>query len=508
MPNKSLTTITTKGDFMKVPACKLTLLALLTATSLQAVAINKDKIKIPIRPNTKCAPFETHTLVRINVRQGNDLCTKEIDAFNARSVIVRQALQKFTGQSLENQPIPSIGIVVSGGSCRAALTTVGLLRGLEKIGLLNAAMYLSSLSGSTWAAASWYTHDNMNIEQWTQYLKQRIQSGFELKSLNSSAIFNNIANKVVSGLGFSFNDIWGALIADLFLNSSTSTIPNLFLSDLQLQTSNGSFPIPLFSSVIGQTEPLYQWAEFSPFEIGSTYLKTWIPTTAFGKKFIKGISNDGAQEENLGFMLGIFGSAYAASAGDIVQAIKESFIAEFGDIIGPKLLPKDTKDKALRFFPPIVPNFVYKMSNIPLAKEETLTLIDAGFAFNLPFPPLLRRNVSLYIVCDASSDATSAIESDLHEVEEWAKQNGYTLPSIDYKKLVSTPLSVWADINNPKIPIIIFLPCFETFSSGKFSYSNKEFDQVVNGIEKVVVDNMTTIKHAVELAISNTAKQR
>jgi cytosolic phospholipase A2 len=484
------------------------MLILLTATSLHAVCINKDRIKIPPHRPTKCTPAGASTSVRINVREGNELCAKEIDAINTRSTIVRQTLQKFTGQSLDNQPLPSIGIVTSGGSCRAAIASIGLLRGLEKIGLLNAAMYLSSLSGSTWSVASWYVNNTMDLEQFTQYLKLRMKGGIGTSNIDEAAILNSIAKKLKSHWSFSLNDIWGALIADLFLRTTANTGQDLLLSELQPQTLNGSYPIPLFTSVIGQTTPNYQWAEFSPFEIGSTYLKTWIPSSAFGKSFSKGVSNDGTTEESLGFMLGLFGSAYAANVGDIVQAIKETLIAEYGDPDTGSLFFGCFRGKEIRIFPPTIPNFVYKMSNVPLAKEETLSFIDGGFAFNLPFPPLFRRNVSLYIVCDASSDATSAAGSDLREVENWAKQNGYALPSIDYKKLASTPLSVWTDVNNPEIPVIIFVPCFETFSSGKFSYSNEEFDKVVSGIEKAVTDNVAAIKQAVELALSNAAKQK
>jgi len=55
------------------------------------------------------------------------------------------------------------------------------------------------------------------------------------------------------------------------------------------------------------------WFEFTPFEVGSRWLSAYIPTWSFGRKFKRGDSRSSAPEQSLGFMMGIFGSAIAAS---------------------------------------------------------------------------------------------------------------------------------------------------------------------------------------------------
>ena len=71
---------------------------------------------------------------------------------------IRQALEKFLGISLaqlsDNQ-LPIIAFSGTGGGYRAMILTQGYMEGIEKIGLLNALMYVAGLSGSTWFLAPW-----------------------------------------------------------------------------------------------------------------------------------------------------------------------------------------------------------------------------------------------------------------------------------------------------------------------------------------------------------------
>ncbi len=460
--------------------------------------------KILTQKNDRSFPWwsKPEASFSIQARQDNDICSKEISTFNARIPRIVSSMQKFTGKLLEIENIPSIGIACSGGSFRAAIATLGLLRGLQAIGLLDAVAYLASLSGSTWTAAAWLTHDN-NLNDLTTFLRNKLQGGLSISNVDEDAIFDAVFDKFKQTYSFSANDIWGGLIADVFLRTDTLDAQTVKLSNLQDKVLSGDYPLPLFTAVIGETNPDYQWAEFSPFEAGSTYLSAWIPSTAFGKKFTNGASSDKSPEETLSFLMGLWGSAYAANFLDIIQAIKETVETEYEFSLPTSCFSWITWGNDIRISPPEVYNFAYKIPNSPLANEQNLTFIDGGFAFNFPFPPLLRRNVELYIVCDATEDGHSEIGNDMREVEAYAKKNNYPFPPIDYKKLTQQKLSVHTDENNPQAPIIIVVPNFEKFSSLKFSYTAQEFDKVMDGIENAIVANAETIKHAVMQAINN-----
>jgi phospholipase A2 len=439
------------------------------------------------------------------VRQGNDLCTQEQSAAQARSHKVLVALKNLTGKDIDINHMPTIGLACSGGGCKAAIATLGFLRGLQKIGVLDATMYLATLSGSTWSTTAWLTH-GMPLDQLTQFLKGKLETALSPGLINKNAILNALLEKFKGPRDFSFNDIWGAIIADMYLRTDTDSGQDFHLSNLESKVSDGSYPLPLFTSVIGETNPYYEWMEYSPFEIGSPFLKTWVRPWAFGKEFNKGLSSDISREERLGFMLGLFGSAYAGSVGDLIQLLNESFSDSF-EVTSPSnyftWLPWNDN---FRISAPEVYNFSRNLKDTPLADQHYLSLIDGGFAFNLPIPPLLRRNTSVQIICDVSSDSCTEQGNDLRKVEFYASQHGFALPTIDYKTLVKQKISIVTNSDNPTLPIIIYVQNTLPFSMFKFRYTPQEFDSLMGSMEETITTNADIIKQAIELAIANKQK--
>jgi hypothetical protein len=438
--------------------------------------------------------YESKTVVA-RARQGISIGNEEQTATLTRQRINQQALQRALG--LPNTPAntPAIGVACSGGGMRAAIATLGLLSGLEKIGLLDAVTYLATLSGSTWTAASWLQHGG-RIEQLRATLKSKVKKPFDLDSIPTTAIVKMLLNKYMIGRDLSINDIYGSLIASTFLSTTTSNGLTTDLGDFAPAVAKGSFPIPIFTSIIGETEPHYEWMEYSPFEVGSTYLKTWIPTDAVGKRFTGGDSYDASPDEHMSYILGICSSAYAGNMIDVVQAIHEGMEADYGISFlsnVPSWLSWIPFGTTTRISPPVLPNFSYKIPLSPLAKIKTLTLVDAGMATNIPCVPLLRRNVPIYIICDAGTDATSPAGTDLREVEEYASRNNLPFPTIDYAVVATEPLSVWIDKQNPAAPVVIHVPNKQDFSTLKFGYSNKEFEELCGAIEHAIVVNKEQI---------------
>lgn len=434
------------------------------------------------------------------VRQGNSLCVDELAALQARQPLKHLALQNFMGKTLLSSSIPSIGVACSGGGLRASIATLGLLRGLEKIGLLDAVSYIAGNSGSTWTLAAWQVHD-ISLEELTQYMKVKMQNTTSQENFDKEALMKALFSKIENLKPFSLNDIWGAWLAGGFFGKGSCDEHNIYLADLAPKAADGLYPIPLFAAAIGETAPCYQWAEFSPFEIGSQYLNAWIRTTAFGKKFNKGVSVDKTETENFGYLLGLFGSLYAASVTDVLAGILADLKEQVNTCFSLPYLSWLPLINNMRISPPDICNFAHNLQDSPLACEYYLTFIDAGFAFGLPFPPLLRRNIQVYIVCDASSDVLVENNSTMRAVQAYAQVNGYPFPPIDYTKLVTQKMSVHTDPTNPAAPVIIYIPNFESFSTFKASYSPEEFDRLMLGIEKAVTDNVQTLKQALSIAI-------
>ncbi len=110
-------------------------------------------IKEDLRP-VKINPYKD---TQATVRVGNQLPPAEMAYRAKRKPKVKAALEKLTKRNLDGKKVPIISIVASGGGHRAMLCTTGFFTGADKIGLLDAVTYASTLSGSTWALGAWTT---------------------------------------------------------------------------------------------------------------------------------------------------------------------------------------------------------------------------------------------------------------------------------------------------------------------------------------------------------------
>ncbi len=439
----------------------------------------------------------------IKARIDNGICSKELNALVARNQQAHMALQSLLNIKFARNQMPLIGAACSGGGYRAAIATLGFLRGLGKLGLLNTLSYLATLSGSTWTTSALLVN-NMTLDGLTVYLKKQLSFPLKDQPIDKEALIRTMLAKIKDSRPVSFNDIWGTLIGTAFF---TPPATGHYLSRLEAATAQGRFPIPIFASVVGPPSPTYQWAEFTPFEVGSTYLNTWIPTAAFGKKFSAGLSTDQSPEEHYSYLLGLFGSAYAASAGDVIADLlggleSSGNASTCNSIIS--CIGNTSNNASLRLSPPRINNFSHNVSMSPLRHHAQITMLDAGLAINIPIPPLMRRKIGLYIICDASDDCTKLQTNEMRRVEKYARDNNIPFPTIDYDVLIKHPMSLWYDPVNPRVPVVVYLPNFNTFSTAKFSYTATEFDKLMLDMEAAVVKNVPILQKALEVAINNT----
>lgn len=156
------------------------------------------------------------------------------------------------------------------------------------------------------------------------------------------------------------------------------------------------------------------WYEFTPYEVGCDELGAWIPSWALGRPFMNGKNLDRRPEMSFMLLSGIFASAFCASL--------KHYFAEIRPTL--RLLPtqlyqwlediitENERDLGLihPVLPSEVPNFMKGLvlpSGSPenVTTKDTLGFFDAGAELNIPYYPLLRRNVDCIIALDASADS-------------------------------------------------------------------------------------------------------
>ncbi|KAF8483262.1 lysophospholipase [Gautieria morchelliformis] len=353
--------------------------------------------------------------------------------------------------------LPKLGIAVSGGSYRAALFGAGVLSSLDARnstaaqktgtgGLLQAASYLSGISGGSWLVTSLAQANFPTIADLTFPPAAQLNSGlgnaafggwlaqFDLTNPGPTAndtlayveaILAEIAPKFAAGFPVTITDVWGKAITRHFVNGTTPQDilaegahgAGILFSDIAKVPSfvahEQPFPILIADSipprpnasetVPGETVPLTSelW-EFNVFESGSfdPMLASFVPTSLLGSVnaskcvagfdqagYIAGISSDLFNEFNVSAA-----ALLASPAGPIIELINATF--------GPQEVRLDSA-AVPNPFKGINPN-TFANTN-----EDFVTLVDGGSdGEQIPIQPLLvgARAVDTIIAIDASAD--------------------------------------------------------------------------------------------------------
>jgi phospholipase A2 len=224
----------------------------------------------------------------------------------------------------------------------------------------------------------------------------------------------------------------------------------------------GMIPFPIYSAIIGNAGNCeYSWIEFTPYEIGSTKLGSFIPTWAFDRPFNNGVSQNFAAPQTLSYGMGIWGSAISITAAEFFKNITLPRLIEEGEhtkrIAEDEVCCSQTRTSYdYRFSPARVANWNFGSTQLPLSDQKTITLVDAGIQCSLPLAPLLRpeRAIDIILVFDASSDE---LGSELQIAQTWAHEQGLKFPPINYD-LIHNTCSVHQHPTDPSVPTIIYMP--------------------------------------------------
>jgi cytosolic phospholipase A2 len=461
-------------------------------------------------------PFDQHPYIQTqaSVKTGQ-ISDEEKNFIEKRKNKIQQDLKSITG----SDKLLNIGLCISGGGYRAMASSLGLLKGLQEKGILDCIQYISTLSGSTWGVG-FLTSSGKSIDEFKKEIKDNIKNNPKTPNLHNinninfdvqlplptqeqaQSITHNLVLKFLFDQPLSSIDIWGASTANNLIKTQKYR-----LSEQQNKTD---LPMPIYTAV----SSLSEWFEFNPYDVRNLSNNKYIPSWAFGRKFVKGQSeteetSDGKRfppESPLSFLLGICTSAFSVSVQEVIRFMEKNDM-NLGPIPKVVLDFLITKDKK-----------VLEISGKKALSSETydfsqdsdttklVTLADAGIDFGLPFPPLLQkeRDIDLIIVFDTSENIKRA--PSLRGAINYANNSNNTqiqnLPDVTDEQLNSIDKQPITILKKPGSPTIIYFPllldCKNTYcDTFNFGYTQEEFDEIFNTSKNVIVDNFNSLKDTI-----------
>ncbi|KAM9239743.1 cytosolic phospholipase A2 zeta isoform 3-T3 [Leptosomus discolor] len=453
----------------------------------------------------------------LDIRLGFDLCKEERDFLDKRKKIVSEALRK-TLQLKESPPkdqVPVIAVLGSGGGMRALTSFYGSLAGLQQLGLLDAAMYLCGISGSTWCLSTLYQDPDWSQKDLQDAIRraQGTVSSSKAGAFSPERLkyyFRELNAMEISGRNVSFTDLWG-LIVEYFLQQKEDPSK---LSDQQEAVKWAQNPYPIYAAVNVRPNisggDFAEWCEFTPYEVGFHKYGAFVRTEDFDSEFFMGRLVQKRPEPRICFLQGMWGSAFAASLDDIclkVVGIGLGFLDSFKDVVkvvddcrrchfrdptrlktrlvipgGPLLQifqdffkSRVTCGETFNFMQGLylhkdyvnIKKFVAwrgthldAFPNQLTPMEESLYLVDGGFSINSPFPLVLQpeRDVDVILSYNFSWEAPFEV---LELTQKYCEEREIPFPKVklseeDEKK--PKECYMFVDDNNPKAPIVLHFP--------------------------------------------------
>ncbi|KAM8988523.1 LOW QUALITY PROTEIN: cytosolic phospholipase A2 gamma [Ara ararauna] len=258
------------------------------------------------------------------VRQSQELSEGEIKATRKRREKVQMCLEKL-GIRCEQNKVPNIVVLGSGGGLRAMIAMLGTLVELKKQNFLDAVTYLCGVSGSTWCMSLLYGN-----RKWSEKLMSLEEELFESLS-NSSwhiAKAEESLEESIQDEHYSLTDFWAAF----FVYQIVQQFDENELADHKEASETGINPYPIYAAV--DNEKLSEkggkfpgtWFEFTPHEAGYTALGAFVSTRYFGSEFEEGKLKR-KKKKHICYMQGLWGSA-PGNKEETIKFIRDS-LADF-----------------------------------------------------------------------------------------------------------------------------------------------------------------------------------
>lgn len=435
------------------------------------------------------------------------LCPEEVAFIQKRETLTHAKILNlvqdvFPGGFDKNiHKLPKIAFCFSGGGIRALITSLGFMQGMQACGLVDCASYCALLSGSSWFYAT-FLLKNMDLDNYREFIKARVAQPFN-KNISS---FLGELNAISKQRGYSsISDAYGKSVYKYLLGD---TVPaEASFADIRKNIISGSYsmPFPLFTAIVKSGYP-YKWLEVNPFITGSDELGGYVKTQNWGSCFERGVCIKELPELSLASFMGIWGSAYCINRSDFERSggaeslRSQPFYNYLNNTLGWVVSTDNLLYSAMNQVESrsVFENPLFDMG-LTSSEYRNVVVADAGLDFNLPTPPLLKkeRGVDIIFICDASAYTEQSTENDqFNAISTHARRNGLDIPDLENPIKLNDDLLVF-ESNDPNIPTIVYFKLFTTCGTMKFDYTGPEFDAVCDNAKDIV----TSFQYAIHLTI-------
>ncbi|XP_004687943.1 PREDICTED: cytosolic phospholipase A2 beta [Condylura cristata] len=446
------------------------------------------------------------------VRLGCEPCAEEQAFLSRRKQVVARALKQALqlDGDLQEDEVPVIAIMATGGGIRAMTSLYGQLAGLKELGLLDCISYITGASGSTWAMASLYEDPEWSQKDLagpiellkTQVTKSKLGA---LAPTQLQRYRQELAERVRLGHPSCFTNLW-ALINEALLHDEPHDHK---LSDQREALSRGQNPLPIYCALNTKGQSLTtfefgEWCEFSPYEVGFPKYGAFIPSELFGSEFFMGRLMKQLPESRICFLEGIWSNLYAANLQDSLYWASEPCqfwdrwvhsqatldkeqvallkiqepptlagrIAEyFTDLLTRRPLAQATHNflRGLHFHKNYFehPHFsawkATKLDGLPnqlTPAEPCLCLLDVGYLINTSCPPLLRPTRDVDLILSLDYNLHGAFQQ-LQLLGRFCQEQGIPFPPVSpsvEEELRPAECRLFADPQQPQAPAVLHFP--------------------------------------------------
>ncbi|PNJ00716.1 PLA2G4B isoform 4 [Pan troglodytes] len=391
-------------------------------------------------------------LRELAMRLGFGPCAEEQAFLSRRKQVVaaalRQALQ--LDGDLQEDEIPVVAIMATGGGIRAMTSLYGQLAGLKELGLLDCVSYITGASGSTWALANlsedpeWSQKD---LAGPTELLKTQVtKNKLGVLALSQLQRYRQeLAERARLGYPSCFTNLW-ALINEALLHDEPHDHK---LSDQREALSHGQNPLPIYCALNTKGQSLTtlefgEWCEFSPYEVGFPKYGAFIPSELFGSEFFMGQLMKRLPDSRICCLEGIWSNLYAANLQESLYWASEP--SQFWDCW--------VRNQA---------NLATTLDGLPnqlTPSEPHLCLLDVGYLLNTSCLPLLQPTRDVDLILSLDYNLHGAFQQ-LQLLGRFCQEQGIPFPPISpspEEQLQPRECHTFSDPTCPGAPAVLHFP--------------------------------------------------
>nr|XP_056707871.1 cytosolic phospholipase A2 epsilon-like [Euleptes europaea] len=513
----------------------------LTEVAAQGKISIEELQKICYGQNVKDAKVQYFRAKDLDVRLANELSVAEKNFLRKRRKYVAAAVKKTLQlpEDLQDDEVPVVAIMTTGGGTRSFTAMYGSLLGLQKLNLLDSITYIAGLSGTTWTMAKLYED-----AYWSQkYLEEAINearkqvSKCKIKCFSMDCLkyyYNELKQRRQEGHDSSFIDLWGLVIESMLYDEKTDHT----LSHQQVAVNEGQNPLPIYLAISLKdnysAQDFKEWLEFNPYEVGNLKYGAHIHTEHFGSMFFMGRLMKKLPEVRMCFMLGMWSSIFSL---DFMYFWHLSSSAE-------DFWCKWTQDRVEDIDDTILPSRPHELDTRVVCAQGQLSRFLREVLTGRPtiaeYPNFL-RGFQMHDEYLNNKHFSTWKGTNLDQFSRYASKQGIPFPRMEISEEDRENLKecyVFDDAENTDVPTVLFFPLtndtfkkykapgeerdptemkegdidvssfLSPFTTREVTFSEENFDRLVKLTEYNILNNEDKIVKALHAAVKQRKQQK